>query len=220
MSRVEAWERRTDVPMAVLALAFLIAYGWPIVAPDTDPDLLRVLDVVRWGVWAVFLVEYVVRLSLATDRGHYARTHWYGVLFVLLPPLQPLVMIRALARIRIDGERLLGRRRNRITGYVAGVTLVAIVLGSLAVLDAERDAPGANITTFGDSVWWTFVTVCTVGYGDLFPVTGQGRAIAVVLMLVGIALVGAVTANAAAWFMERVHPVGEQRPTDDQPRQH
>jgi voltage-gated potassium channel len=77
-------------------------------------------------------------------------------------------------------------------------------LGSLAILDAEQDAPHANITTFGDALWWAATTVTTVGYGDRFPVTTQGRFIAVALMAVGIGLVGAVTAAVAAWMVRQV----------------
>ena len=81
---------------------------------------------------------------------------------------------------------------------------MALMLGSIAVLDAEQDAEGANITTYGDALWWAMTTVTTVGYGDHFPVTFEGRLIAAVLMLVGIALVGVVTAALAAWLVESI----------------
>jgi voltage-gated potassium channel len=71
-------------------------------------------------------------------------------------------------------------------------------------LDAERYEPGSKITTFGDAVWWSITTITTVGYGDLSPVTGTGRVIAVVLMIGGISLVGVVTATLASWIVQRV----------------
>jgi voltage-gated potassium channel len=70
--------------------------------------------------------------------------------------------------------------------------------------EAERPAPDAKITTFGDALWWACTTVTTVGYGDLFPVTATGRSIAVRLMLGGIALIGTVTASVAAWLVQKV----------------
>jgi len=76
-------------------------------------------------------------------------------------------------------------------------------LGAIAVLDAEQDAADSNITTFGDALWWACTTVTTVGYGDRYPVTLEGRAVAVVLMIVGIGVVGAVTASVATWLMNR-----------------
>ena len=80
---------------------------------------------------------------------------------------------------------------------------MAVGLGAIAVLDAEQDADGANITTFGDALWWASTTVTTVGYGDRFPVTTSGRLVAVALMLVGIAAIGAITAGVAAWLVSR-----------------
>jgi len=88
--------------------------------------------------------------------------------------------------------------------YVSGATALAVGLGALAVLDAEQDAAGANITTYGDAVWWACTTVTTVGYGDHFPISGEGRLVAVALMLVGIGLVGTVTASVAAWMLARI----------------
>ncbi len=77
-----------------------------------------------------------------------------------------------------------------------------VVAGGL-VLDAERGAANANIVTAQDALWWAATTVTTVGYGDRFPVTGQGRLIAVAPMVGGIALLGVVTASVAAWFVRR-----------------
>jgi voltage-gated potassium channel len=77
-------------------------------------------------------------------------------------------------------------------------------MASLAAYDAERGAPDATMTGYGDAVWWAFTTITTVGYGDQYPVTGPGRLVAVLLMLGGIALLGVVTAAVASWFVGRV----------------
>ena len=91
---------------------------------------------------------------------------------------------------------------------------MAVGLGAVAALDAEQDAPNANITTIGDALWWAATTVTTVGYGDRYPVTTAGRFIAVTLMVVGIALVGAITASIAAWFVSSLE--AEKRSPADQ----
>lgn len=82
---------------------------------------------------------------------------------------------------------------------------MAVTLGTVAVLDAEERSPDANITSIGDALWWACTSVTTVGYGVRHPVTTQGRLGAVVLMVLGIGVVGGVTASVAAYLIERVH---------------
>ena len=99
--------------------------------------------------------------------------------------------------------------------YAVAVTTAAVGLGALSILDAERDAPGATITSFGDAVWWAWATVTTVGYGDRYPVTTAGRGVAAVLMLCGIALLGLVTASLASFLVDRYQDEDEE---EDQAR--
>lgn len=82
--------------------------------------------------------------------------------------------------------------------------MLQVYMGTLSVLDMERSAPGANITTFGDGLWWSLVTVTSVGYGDFYPVTFQGRIVAAGPMLCGIGMLGLVTAAVASWIVERI----------------
>ena len=86
--------------------------------------------------------------------------------------------------------------RGRVATYVAGSAALLVFVGALAVLDAEQSVPDAKILTFGDALWWAVTTITTVGYGDLYPVTAVGRAVAVALMLNGIAVLGAVSSGA------------------------
>ncbi|WP_082592416.1 potassium channel family protein [Phycicoccus sp. Soil803] len=198
---VERWERRVEVPLLLLALAFLVAYAWPVLDPRLDPTLDVFLGYVSWTVWAAFALDFAVRLALAQDRRHYALQHWYDVALIALPVLRPLRLLRLLAFLRILNRSAAGNLAGRVTTYVIGAAVMAVGLGAVAVLDVEQDAKGANITTIGDALWWASTTVTTVGYGDRYPVTTTGRVIAVALMIVGIALVGAVTASIAAWFV-------------------
>ncbi|WP_406832498.1 potassium channel family protein [Pedococcus sp. KACC 23699] len=198
---VERWERRSEVPLLLLALAFLVAYAWPVLDPRIDPTLATFLDYISWTVWAAFAIDFAVRLALARDRGNYAVRHWYDVALIVLPVLRPLRLLRLLAFVRILNRSAVGNLAGRVTTYVIGAAVMAVGLGAVAALDAEQDAPNANITTIGDALWWAATTVTTVGYGDRYPVTTTGRVIAVMLMVVGIALVGAITASIAAWFV-------------------
>lgn len=203
-SRVRAWEQRSEVPLLLLAVAFLAAYAWPILDPRLEPDLATTLSVVSWTVWAAVAVDFCIRLVLAERRAAYARAHWYDVALIALPMLRPLRLLRALAFARILNRTFTRNLAGRVTTYVIGTAVAACGLGALAALDAERGASNANITSIGDALWWSTTTVTTVGYGDRFPVTTEGRLIAVALMVVGIAVVGSVTAAVAAWLVANV----------------
>ncbi|WP_455356271.1 potassium channel family protein [Streptomyces sp. SYSU K217416] len=209
------WERRTQTPLLALAVAFGIAYAVPIVAPDADAAVLSACTVTEWVVWGAFAADYLVRLALTPDRWFFVRSHWLDLLAVLLPLIQPLRLLRVVATLMLVGRRARMAPQIRLTTYVAGSVVGLLMFGSLAVLSVERDAPGGNIKNLGDAVWWSFTTMTTVGYGDHAPTTGLGRVLAVGLMLSGIALLGVVTANIAAWFIARFErdDVEERRQT-------
>ena len=197
------WEARTQRPLFGLAAAFAVAYAVPIVRPDADGNVKWWCEVVEWGVWGAFALDYLVRLGLCEDRWEFVRTRWLDLCAVLLPMIQPLRLLRLMATLLLVGQRARMASQIRLTTYVGGAVIGLLMFGSLAVLSVERESPDGNIHTLGDAVWWSFTTMTTVGYGDHAPTTGWGRVLAVGLMLSGIALLGVVTANIAAWFIAR-----------------
>lgn len=197
------WERRTQRPLLVLAVAFAVAYAVPIVVPDASERVGTTCTVVEWIVWASFAADYLVRLYLTDHRKQFVRSHWLDLGAVLLPMLQPLRLLRLVSTLLLVGRRARMASQIQLTTYVAGAVVGLLMFGSLAVLSVERESPNGNIKTLGDAVWWSFTTMTTVGYGDHAPTTGLGRVLAVGLMLSGIALLGVVTANIAAWFISR-----------------
>ena len=88
-----------------------------------------------------------------------------------------------------------------ITVKVAVTAVFVSYIAAVQITISERSVEGSNIKTFGDGLWWAVTTVTTVGYGDRFPTTTEGRILAVMLMLVGISLVGVITASVASWFV-------------------
>ncbi|MEU6057912.1 ion channel [Streptomyces sp. NPDC047097] len=202
-SRLSRWEAGTQVPLLVLSVGFGLAYATPVVAPGADPWVHTVCGLVEWAVWAAFAVDYLMRLTLSPNRLRFVREHPLDLLAVALPLVQPLRLLRLVATMLLIGRRARRAPQVTLTTYVAGSVVGLLMFGSLAVLQVERDAPGGNIRTLGDAVWWSFTTMTTVGYGDHAPTTGLGRLLAVGLMLSGIALLGVVTANIAAWFISR-----------------
>ncbi|GAB3662098.1 potassium channel family protein [Nocardioides korecus] len=207
-TRSERWDHAVQLPLTLASIAFVAAYAWPIVDPGLGRGWSALCAVVVWGTWGLLVVDLVVRLVLAPDRWLFLRKHPVDVAMVVLPILRPLQLLRLFTLLK-SLNRLAGSSlRGRVGIYVAGSMSLIVFIASLAVLDAERGGRGP-IQTYGDALWWALVTVATVGYGDYYPVTLEGRAVAVGLMLFGIGVLGVVTAGFASWLVERVDDLDE-----------
>ena len=200
---LSAWERRSEWPLTAIALAFLAVYAWEVIA-DLHGAERAGTELAMNAMWAVFIVDYLVRLALAPQRGRWFVRHLFDLAVVALPVLRPLRLVRLIALIGVLHRGAGTALRGRITAYTAGGVTLLVVVSSLAVLDAERGAPGTPIRTYGEAVWWALATITTVGYGDLAPVTAVGRWAAVLLMIGGVALAGVVTATLASWIVSLV----------------
>lgn len=187
-----------------VAVLFLVAYAIPIIDLDLAGRLKQVCRSVVWLTWAVLGVDYVVRVVLAENRLRYVVRHWLDLLIIALPLLRPLRLLRLIALLSFLNRRASTELRGRIAIYVSGGAALLAFCAALAVVDAERNNPDANITTFGDAIWWAITTMTTVGYGDHYPITTTGKVVAVGLMIGGIALLGTVTATFASWLIEHV----------------
>jgi voltage-gated potassium channel len=211
------YEQLSQWPLVALALLFVAAYAWGVLRPDLPHWLLTALHVVTVIAWPVFLGDYLLRLVLAEHRWRFVRQNWVDGVAVLLPLLRPLRIVSLVRVARVLDRRLTRSLHGRVAAYVTLTSSLVVFMASLAVYDAERGAPDASITHYGDAVWWALTTISTVGYGDEYPVTGQGRLVAVLLMIGGIALLGVVTAAVASWFVGRVAEAAQaQDDADDE----
>jgi voltage-gated potassium channel len=208
--RRQRWEVKAEWPLTITAILFLIAYAAPILRPDLADPIPVICQVVTWAAWAAFVMDYAARLALSRDRAGFVRGNLLDLAIVALPLLRPLRLLRLVVLLSVLNRYAGGSLRGRVAVYVVGSTSLILFVASLAILNAERGAKGATITTFGDALWWAMATVTTVGYGDRYPITTEGRFIAGGLMLAGIALLGIVTASLASWLLERVREVEEQ----------
>ncbi len=204
-TRLDRWTTATEWPLIVAALAFLAAYAWPILNPGLSPAAVAACAAITWVTWGLFALDYVMRVALTTDRRRYVVRHLHDLAVIALPLLRPLRLLRLVTVVGALNRRAGASLRGRVAVYVVGTTTLLSAVAALAMLDAERDAAGANITTIGDALWWSAATITTVGYGDRYPVTTTGRVIAFGLMLAGIALLGVITATLASWIVERVN---------------
>lgn len=205
--RREEWERRTEWPLTAFAMLFLIAYALPILVPGTPAPARAALTAASWSVWILFVADYGARWRLSVDRRKFVRTHLIDLAVIALPLLRPLRVLRLLTLLDVLNRRAASSLRGRVLVYVVGATALILFCSALAVLDAERRNPEANIKNFPDALWWAATTVTTVGYGDRYPTTTGGRLVAALLMLGGIALLGIVTASLASWLLDRIREV-------------
>ncbi|MCC4249801.1 MULTISPECIES: potassium channel family protein [Microbacterium] len=206
--RLARWERAAQWPLVVAALVFLAAYAAQILA---QPQGLveTIAEVLLRATWAIFLLDYVVRIIIAENRWRWFWRHLLDLAIVALPVFRPLRLMRFFTIIALVQRNTEAMLRGRVVVYMIGATALTVFVAALAVFDAERGG-GGPIDSFGDAIWWSFETITTVGYGDYFPVTVTGRIVAVGLMIGGIALIGVVTATLASWIVERVSVEAEQ----------
>lgn len=213
-------ERVFALPMLVLSVLLIPVLLLPIAWSGMPHDFRVSLDITDYVIWGAFAAEYLVMLGLARSKLDYFKHHIVQLLLVALPLLRPLRIAWTLRLVRsavgvgraaqLSRRSLVMRAGLYAPAAAAGVT---IVIASL-VFDAERRVDGSNIKTFGDALWWAVTTITTVGYGDHYPVTPAGKALAFVLMISGLALLGLVTATIAAafvrWTEEPIEQAEEQ----------
>ena len=219
LTRQERWEQRTSVPLLVLAFVFLIAWSIATLATNLPPGVWDVLISIVAFTWLLFVVDYVVQVALAKHRFRFILHHIPDLVAVVLPFLRPAVQLTHVRATPLLHWRTGTSERIRIVALAAAFALLYVYSISLAVFSAERDAVGTKMHSYGDALWWAFVTIFTVGYGDVYPVTPTGRVLAVLLMFGGLIIIGVATATVVSYLNERVrrHPVVATTDGEDDP---
>ena len=208
----------------MVILALLVIPALIMEEQSTTPELRQVAAIVNWIIWLAFTAEFAVRW--AADRTlRFLRKEWFDLMLIVLTPpwgvpvaMQGIRSLRLLRIIRLISalgiaamalrlaQRHFGRRKFH---YVLVMATGVVGLGAVGVyaLEAEKND---RIRHFGDALWWAIATVTTVGYGDVYPVTPEGRLIAIFVMVTGIGVIGVFTATVASLFFEH-YQGGEPR---------
>lgn len=186
-----------ELAMGALAVAYVI-----VAFAGDDPSASPMLGMADLVLTGVFVLEFAARFAAAYDRMAYFRGHWID-LVALVPSFRQLRVLRLLRLLRLvrtfasiyraltHVERLLGNRQIAAIGVIWLAVLLLTSIGLYAAENGLNDAVASPL----DAVWWGVVTMTTVGYGDVYPVTAEGRLAASILMILGIGLFGVLTAT-------------------------
>lgn len=194
------WSKLSPTFLQVLGVIFLAGYAWPIINPNLSPALHSLCNWTLFVIWVFFAFDYFARLSIAENKRIFVRKNLLDLAAVALPFLPLLRAIRALAAVTVLSRRNRGSRSQQVTTSVVTLAFATWFVAGLAVTEAERHVDGSNIQGVGDGWWWAITTMATVGYGDTYPVSAQGRIVGAALMIMGVALLGTITASIASNF--------------------
>ena len=188
--------------LTVLALAFLMAFSYPAFNTDISDSTQTSLELIQWISWGAFASDLLYGLSTAKNKKSFLLKHPLDIAAVLLPFLRPLRLLRVISFGGLALQKVAMGRQFAITLKVFITSIFIAYVAAVQITISERAVEGSNIKNFGDGIWWAITTVTTVGYGDKFPTTMEGKFLAVGLMIVGISLMGVITASVAAWFVK------------------
>jgi voltage-gated potassium channel len=200
--RLAAYRARTELPLDLFALLTL----WLVVVPpwDFNGDAKALALIGRIGVSAVYGIDLFIRGVLSRRPVRYWLTHPVALATVLYPPVRVVLSMRLIRSVF---------RRGNLHRFLLAAS-VLVLNGAIIVYLFERDAPNSNIHTLGESVWWSLVTVTTVGYGDYTPVTSGGRVTACLIMAIGLLTLAVVTAQVASSFVSQTGSEQQPGPED------
>ena len=188
--------------LTVLALAFLIAFSYPAFVDPIPTSTQTLLNIVQWVSWNAFAIDLIYGISKSENKVKYLKKHPLEITAVLFPFLRPLRLMRVISFGGLAIQKIAIGRQFAITIKVLITSIFIAYISAVQITISERAVEGSNIKNFGAGLWWAITTVTTVGYGDRYPTTTEGKLLAVVLMFMGISLVGVITASVAAWFVK------------------
>ena len=211
---LKAYERTVAKPLFIVLLAYLVVVYLEILPGLHIGPVLVIMD---GAFWLVFVIDYVVRVGFLAPQPLRYALKWECILDFIVVLSFPVLLFahtgafgfaRVLRLVRVGAQlgRVGGEARRVFTRrslrWVAPLAVMIAVLAAIYVWQAEELHADATIHGPGDAIWWAFVTMLTVGYGDTYPHSAGGKIAAVILMLVGITVVGWLTAALASMFVE------------------
>ena len=205
--------KNTSYELFILLLSLLSIFNLLIfIMPGIDPVIEGVVRIVDRFITIVFMLDFLYRFFTAESKTDYFIRNWGWADLLASMPIQQLKIfrifriVRVIRLLRIYGWRnMLAEIWDNRAGSALYLTVFMVLLvlefGGMGIVFAEVHNPDSNIKTAGDGVWWAFVTITTVGYGDRFPVTNLGRFIGFFVMVLGVGTFGVLTGFLANAFL-------------------
>ena len=175
-------------------------------------EIVILLNYVDNFICIIFLVDFGIRFKNANNKLVFMKWGWIDLVasipFLdifragrLLRLIRLLRIFRALKSTKSIFEHINKNKKQSALTSVALLSFVVVIFSSIAILEFETDV-NSNIKTAEDAIWWSYVTITTVGYGDKFPITTEGRIIGAILMTTGVGIFGTFTALVSSWFIQ------------------
>jgi voltage-gated potassium channel len=175
-------------------------------------EIVILLNYVDNFICIIFLVDFGIRFKNANNKLVFMKWGWIDLVasipFLdifragrLLRLIRLLRIFRALKSTKLIFEHVNRNKKQSALTSVALLSFVVVIFSSIAILEFETEV-NSNIKTAEDAIWWSYVTITTVGYGDKFPVTSEGRIIGAILMTTGVGIFGTFTALVSSWFIQ------------------
>lgn len=205
-AKARRWANHFETPMMLVAIWIFVE--WHLIAKgEISATAVTIMD---WAFWAFFLIETIVLSWAADEPRRYLKRNWANVAIILLAcpiwfeMLNQVGMLRGMRLVLLIGYLVHNFNivRQILHNHHLGSTLLVaafiITMGGLfvAAIDPAFDSPA-------DGIWWAWVSVTTVGYGDLVPVSNEGRFFSILLILVGIVMISLITANISAYYFSK-----------------
>lgn len=177
------------------------------------PETSKLLNYIDNLVCVFFFIEFTIRFKKSENKLQFMKWGWIDLLssipmldcFRAGRSIRLLRLLRVLKAFRSTKNLVNHIFANKVNGAFASISTIAILLvifSALAILQVETD-PNSNIKTAEDAIWWSYVTITTVGYGDKYPITTEGRIIGAILMTTGVGIFGTFTALVSSWFIQK-----------------
>jgi voltage-gated potassium channel len=180
---------------------------------ELSEELSILLGYIDNFICIVFLIDFWIRFKKADNKLEFMKWGWIDLIASIpfldfaragrvIRLIRLVRVFRALKSTKLIYEHIAQNKKQSVLTSVALISILMIIFSSIAILQFETDI-NSNIKTAEDAIWWSYVTITTVGYGDKFPITTEGRIIGAILMTTGVGIFGTFTALVSSWFMQK-----------------